>query len=235
MGKREAKLKGPGAAKSPRTKFQPSARGAGGSSGDDFGNRLNAVEELTAATAELGLETAYDKREQKGILMWTILIPATVSFLLEGLAEGRTFAEEMKKRKGENIGSAHVRIALRALRALRDMDDWKSDPDFMEALKNFWQEVVEKHSKDPELIEEQIQVWRMTKPKVGTQDIFEGEYGKLVFRLKAATVKEGASEALSEEIIRMARKVGWKVKVGTAPRGPKERKVAEKLKPFQQQ
>ena len=214
-------------------KFPPPRRGGGGGGGGGSTAASSAaapssiVDERILALADLSLETAAGKREALGLLQWTILVPAVTTFAQEGLAEGRDFAEESQNKKGLNIGSAHVRICLRALKGLAEMEGWKDDRDFTEALQAFWVNVVNKVG--PDILEEYVQTWRMMKPKVHSKEVVRdmGEYCKLIMRLKPLTPSQSEAATLQEVIVKKARAAGWQVKLGTPPKSQKERKVAQ--------
>ena len=98
-------------------------------------------------------------------------------------------------------------------------------------METFWSEVVMKQ--DEERLREEIQVFRIIKPKVSSKVMVGenelGAYCRMVVRMKPGTKKESYAEDLQEALTEFARRQGWKVQVGTPPRTKKERTLLETL------
>ncbi len=127
----------------------------------------DVMDELTLATAEVTLETKADQREASGYLQRTILVPVDNPMVVEGLEEARLFGKEIQKKRGANVGPGHVKIFLKAMKGLAG---WKTailDGDLKVAMEAFWSEVVMKQ--DEERLREEIQVFRIIKPKVSSK------------------------------------------------------------------
>ena len=89
-------------------------------SGKETGNEIN---KLVQAIGYLALETARESRDHGGILMQSCLVENTEQWAKDGLEEGRSFAELVKERPGENLGSPHIRVGLRSLETLINSTD----------------------------------------------------------------------------------------------------------------
>ena len=85
---------------------------------------MDDMQELTLATAELGLEAAVMGREALSLLQLTILAPAEDSLVLAGLEEGKVFSAEAKEKRGQNIASSHCRICIQSLKALTESENF---------------------------------------------------------------------------------------------------------------
>ena len=200
-------------------------------------SHLAALENLVVHTAELSLETKGEAREAIGLLEHAALLPSEGAIMAASLEEGRAFAKEREERKGENIGPSHVRIALKALQALLEMDI--ADEPLKKAADLFWKEKVLKLS--PDLLREEIQIFKAFNPKVkakrvkaGGEAVNYGEegYGRLVFRFKPATPLDSVAALFEAEFVRVLRDQGWEVLFGTPPRSKKERDLSDALQNF---
>jgi hypothetical protein len=204
------------------------AKGARASSSAKTATNMADQDELETllALGELSLESAAGTREALSLLQYTVMMPAECLGATEGLEGGKEYAEEAKRRKGENIGSAHTRIALKTLMGFSNMDQFKNNPTFCQTLKDFWSTYVEKLS--PQDLEEYIMTWRMVKPKISSKTVLGGKpYVKLILKLRPASPSQDLAAKLQEAILQVARDSKWEVKVGAPPRSQKERKVLD--------
>ena len=87
---------------------------------------------------DLILEVKQERREMKGMLGRTVLIPGELHCVEAGLEAGRKFAKLRAMNRGKNLGSAHIPIALQFLATLPDTIDFKESKDRMGSLKLFW-------------------------------------------------------------------------------------------------
>lgn len=199
------------------------------------GARMDVMEDLVVANAELSLEKAIDTREQAGFLLRTILVPITCMMVVEGLAEAKAFAKELKGKRGQDIGPAHVRIFLAAMKGLASWEEAAKDALLRGPFEVFWNEVVMKV--DAETLKEHVQIFKIFKPKimgkvrvkVGEEDKELGEYARIQMRMRPGSRLDSRSEDFQEALLDFARRQGWKVQVGTAPKTTKERKLTELL------
>ena len=77
--------------------------------------------ELCVALANTSIEQDRELREHTGSLNRVILMPisgAPTGFLAEGVNEGEAFQQEVKENPGKDLGSPHIRIALKTLHSL---------------------------------------------------------------------------------------------------------------------
>ena len=212
-------------------KYQRSEKGTGaakesgsGSGAPRTGKRAaveggRATEDIIDALVDLALETKADTRELKGLMEWTVFCPGNLHFVLEGLAEGREFAKQAQRRKGENLGQSQIKIAMRTLQAMGTTSALADEKDFLTCLKTFWEQVVMKHAEEE--LPFFIQMWRVSKPKKASKEYFEGGYAKLQFRFSPATqsyLSSAHAEALQAALLQMAKVMNWQIKVGTSPR-----------------
>ena len=173
-------------------------------------------------------------REVKGNMEITGLVPGDTPFVEDGLDEGKQFARDAAKKKGQDLGtSAHVRICLKALESMSKMSIFKDNPEFMEALKAFWEVKVSKL--DPQELKNEVQIFRITKPKTMSQSSVDdlGAYAKVAFRFKPATISCSVAERLQEAMIKVFKEQKWHMKYGAAPRSAKERKLRSMLSQLQ--
>jgi hypothetical protein len=191
----------------------------------------DAMEDLTVANAELSLEKAIDTREAAGFLLRTVLVPTVIPMIADGLDEAKAFAKEVRKSRGQDIGPAHIRIFLAAMKGLAGWEVAVGDPLLKGPLEVFWNEVVLKV--DADTLREQVQIFKIFKPKVmGKIKVGEvelGEYARVVLRFRPGTKTDSRAEDLQDAFLAFARRQGWKVQVGTAPKSAKERKLADLL------
>ena len=183
--------------------------------------------ELALATADLCLEVKAASRESQGYSETTVLVPCSSPFLKEGLEAGVNHNLLIKEKKGENVGSAHGKVAEASLRGLASIPQIK-DTKLEASLGKFWTEVVMKE--DSKLLESEIQVFRATKPKVPSKKTFssgEEPYGKIVFRFAPMRPSSSLAASVEEDLISFCKQMNWEVMVGTAPRSLKERRLAE--------
>ena len=196
------------------------------------GSSSNGLEDLCLSTAQLAMETKADVREIQGYTQWAALLPAALPCCQEGLAEGKEFSKIVKENKGKDVGAAHVRICVKTVAALAKMADFQADQAFKDSANAFWDQIICKLS--PIELKEQIQVFRLTKPKVQSsvenKDFGEEGYCKLIFRFKPATKFDEIAACFQHHLIRMIKKLNYDIRVGTPPKTAAERKVEAEVK-----
>ena len=210
-------------------------RGGGYTRASKTNKLAEAMDRLTIANAELGLENKVEQRESKGYLERVILVPTSVPLLEQGLEESAAWNTERNKNKGKNIGASHVRIFTAAMMGLAEWPATIADKAFSAALRRYWELVVSAYPQD-QLLEE-IQVFKIFKPKVSSKvtvlrgEVEEelGEYARVVIRLKPGTRREALSEEFQTELLAFARMMCWKVTVGTPPKTKRERALQSAL------
>lgn len=209
----------------------------GTSSGSSAGKVPQQLEEIIIAAAELSLETKADTRETKGYSQWTALIPSQCHWAKESLQEAGVYNELLKKKRGEDIGAAHIRIALKGIQGMKKMEEFSKNQEFLSALRAFYEGKVKTMSSEE--LKEEIHVFRMFKPKISVArrnkddkeiDYGEGGYCRAVFRFKPAVLEDNLAETLQVRIIQVCKENGWEVLFGTAPKSQKERKLIDALK-----
>ena len=222
-------------------KVKAEGKGVAASSGGDgrksdlfgTGSRVKGslAEEILVADAELTLQAAQDMREVKGNMEVCCLAPGDAPCILDSLDEGRLYSQEAARKKGQNLGtSAHVKIGVRFLKSISTSTAFVSDPGLKDALQNFWQEKVCKMSEEE--LKSEIQIFRVSKPKHSSKAAEQqvgGEYAKLCFRFKPATVTCNLAETLQEMLIERLKKLDWTLKWGAAPRSQKEKRLKKAL------
>jgi hypothetical protein len=226
------------------TKKANNSAGKGGGKGARGGGRGQGLAQqnfeqndhaLLQAVANLSLGTALVARELvSASIIETILVGMNSQMATQGLQEGKMYNELAQQRKGQNIGSPHIRIALKCLKALSEEKDL--DKDFKELLACWWKEKI--LNKDTFSVEAEIKIWKVQKPQTQTagwkkqteppaaqgQMDDEEEYSKFTIAIASPILQEG----LLKE---MARLFGATRKSGVAPREHFERKVLELLRP----
>ena len=73
------------------------------------------------ALANTSIEQDRELREHTGSLNRVILMPisgAPTGFLADGVNEGEAFQQEVKENPGKDLGTPHIRIALKTLHSL---------------------------------------------------------------------------------------------------------------------
>ena len=143
----DIEIQGPDRDQPSQPKYQRSEEGKGAAKESGSGSGVprtgkralveggRATEDIIDALVDLALETKADTRELKGLMEWTVLCPGNLHFVLEGLAEGREFAKQAQRRKGENLGPSHIKIAIRTLQAMGTTSALANEKDFLACLK----------------------------------------------------------------------------------------------------
>jgi hypothetical protein len=210
------------------------ASGGKGKASATSGSRAVPHEDhqLLLAVAGLTLDTATMTRElASASTIETMLLPCTAAISIAGLKEGKEYHIAVQERRGEDLGSPHIRIALKCLKALTSE---ALNPLFRTQLHTWWQAKVD--DRDPSDLAGEIQIWKLQKPQQQTagwrqkkgskkeeaKEEEEAEYCKLTLALRDPALQEG----LLTELTRLFSAVA---KPGVAPRMGRERKVSELL------
>ena len=94
------------------------------------------LQPLVLALASLILDTALvDHELDNASTIDTILLPCQAAMAIAGLKESMDFHEQVKERKGEDLGSSHLGTALMCLRAIPNEP---LDPAFRALLHSWW-------------------------------------------------------------------------------------------------
>ena len=226
---KEERSKGPGA-KSPRrgeaARTPPKKSAAAGSAAGQRGGGGGYETELALATAELALEVKAEAREMKGYLEHTALVPASVKMVTAALAEGVAYNKETLAKKGQDIGSAHGKIATAGLQGLSTMDEVVGTP-LEKSLQEFWISVV---AKGLQQVEQEVHVFKVAKPKVPSKKEMkwgEEPYARVTFSFAPMTPRSSLGAQLEGDMLDFFKARNWEVESGTPPRSMKERKVAD--------
>ena len=182
--------------------------------------------DLAVAVAELCLETKAEVREIRSFLEWTVLLPLALAFVQEALNAGKDYSKLAKDRKGENLGSAHILISLRSLRAIPNTEFLDKDETLLNTLKALW-DVISKCPRDE--VAHYIHVFRMQRPKKANESLFEGNYAKFTFRFAPATPASRVAEDFQIALLNACKAQKWVIKAGAPPRNQRERRVRELL------
>ena len=184
--------------------------------------------ELMQALIQVALEARQDTREIRAMLEWTVLLPGLLFFVTEGLDEGKRYALEASQKRGQDIGSSHIRIAIKTLAALPKTPELKEARELFQALQEFWDKIIKAF--DHKELQHFIQVFKISKPKKASMNIIDGGYAKLTFRFTPTTPLFEVSrhaEALLTALIRCFKALNYQVKAGTPPRSYAERRLRE--------
>ena len=210
------------------------AKSGNGGSASHASSADRDFESLLVAVADLSLEAKSDTREALGSMQHAILAPSQTPLAIETLAEAKRYSELVMKRKGEDHGPAHVRIALAGFQAMSNMKEFAEDEDFVKALQEFW--TTKAQALSAKELQEEVHIFRAIKPKV-TKDmdleedtVYPQGYTRILLRLRPGTRRCAVSEELEYQIIKICKKLKWDVFFGPAPRSGKERKVIDTLK-----
>ena len=224
---------------------------AGGTGGGEKGSKGkgggkdNLDSSLLLAVAHLSLEAMATSRENAACSSISMLVDIEWECTRDGLEEGKIFNEQVKAQPGENIGSPHVRIAMKFFMALGKMPGL--EPKFLEKLMKWWQNSIQQ--KDASEVALAVPLFKLRKPQVqkaGWQKKKDFGGGSSASAAAAATTQEVEEEtwvdqyaklqmALRDQEIMMAivealEKRGGSIKSGPAPKSHNERDVLKKLK-----
>ena len=164
---------------------------------------------------------------------------------MEGIEEGLAYGRLAKEKEGQNIGPAHVRIAMKCFSA---MPGKTKDPEFDQILTAWWNKNIDQKSVAEVAL--QVQTFQIRCPKTASatwrehgvktlgdvdmekeeeeegKDEEEGEseqpYFKLVICLKDSLFQDSLVSCLLKQ--------GSVLKSGVAPMQPKERELKKLMK-----
>ena len=217
--------------------------------GKGKGGKDNLDSSLLLAVAHLSLEAMATSRENSACSSISMLVDIDWECTREGLEEGKIFNEQVKAQPGENIGSPHVRIAMKFFMALGRMPGL--EPSFLEKLMTWWKNSIQQ--KDASEVALAIPLFKLRKPQVqksdwqkkkgsggessssaaspllvsvvareGDEEEWVNQYAKLQMSLR--------DQGLMMLIVEALEKQGGSIKAGPAPKSHNERDVLKKLK-----
>ena len=98
--------------------------------------------ELCVALANTSIEQDRDIREHAGSLNRVVPMPssgAPIGFLAERVNEGEAFQQEVKENPGKDLGSPHIRIALKTIHSLIADVNLSTDPNVQQIQREIEQ------------------------------------------------------------------------------------------------
>ena len=213
--------------------------------GKGKGGKDNLDSSLLLAVAHLSLEAMATSRENSACSSISMLVDIEWECTRDGLEEGRIFNEQVKAQPGENIGSPHVRIAMKFFMALGRMPGL--EPSFLEKLMTWWKNSIQQ--KDASEVALAIPLFKLRKPQVQKSG-WQKKKGSGGESSSSAALKAMAKEGEEEEwvdqyaklqmalrdqelmmlIVEALEKRGGSIKAGPAPKSHNERDVLKKLK-----
>ena len=168
--------------------------------GTDNDNILRTVAELTCINS-----AKIRTLENHCYLTW--IIPATATLFIKLIETGRAYNEKARQDKKHGMGSPHVSLAAALTEHILEAPT--TPPADKEALKKFG----DRHTTVAEL-EQSIPVVR--------KSLTHAKLGRVVVGLDARAVTDGIGEILKRAFTAEQ----GEIKIGDAPRGPKEREIA---------
>jgi len=159
-------------------------------------NQEDLVMELCRAVAAAQIGQDRETREHSGALKKTVLMPkgrhGFHKFVQEGVDAGISFAEEVRDRQeGEEVGSPHVRVALRTIHAMF-LEPQLQAPAFQERMKlilQWWQDNTKNGNATEEEVAAAIATFKVRVPEQPTKT-----WRKKGIRNQAAMQEEEALE-----------------------------------------
>ena len=178
--------------------------GAGGESD------LEQVKQLAVSAAQLAMATAATVRVYDAALLRTWMLPATSTYAVNGMQAGKEYHSAVKAAgRSHGMGSPHLHIWASIIMTAKS-DSGLQDPD---------KEMVTSHANsvtNPKDLETHVLVCNM-------RPAYNKEWIKVQFKVSPEV------ENLAKIIEAAFLKVGGEQKHGVAPKGPRERKLAELL------
>ena len=196
----------------------------GGGTGSSQQARASNDDQMTAL-ADLLLEVKSENREVKGVFERTCLVPVDIHCVKETLKLAVKIGKDRQKRRGQNLGSAHVPLAIQFLSTLGDTKEFQGQTGLLDLVEQFFEEVVNKV--DKEELPYFINIFRLTKPKKANGKVMGGEYARLSIRLAAPDTLQDTANKVELEMVSTFKHLGWEVKWGTPPATTKERRVKD--------
>eukprot|EP00930_Biecheleria_cincta_P065865 TRINITY_DN51781_c0_g1_i1.p1 TRINITY_DN51781_c0_g1~~TRINITY_DN51781_c0_g1_i1.p1 ORF type:complete len:299 (+),score=77.49 TRINITY_DN51781_c0_g1_i1:68-898(+) len=191
------------------------------------GMREQVVDEAIEVLGDLLLECKQDAREVKGFSERTVLVPGNLACVEAALATERQVAKMRQEKRGQNLGSAHIPIAIKFLSMIPDTADFAEEKTLLESLKQFWKEIVLKLPKAE--LPFHIQVFRVSKPKKASKEVMGGNYARLSFRFAPPDHLQSLASKLEVNFVMTCKNLGWEVKCGTPPKTAKQRRLLDML------
>jgi hypothetical protein len=201
-------------------------RGNGGKGGGK--GKVIDQEALLKAVARLSLENAVAVRELQCTVMHVLLIPLDAHPVAMALAEGNSYSEEVKKNRGANLGSPHVRIAIKFFQALAEVEQVRADPVMKATLSQWWETEIMGGSKEE--LEKEFLIFKVRKPQQMSRirqtpmGAAMDSYAKVTFRLG-----ERSEEMMRGFLVFATEVLQWHEKTGVAPKGFLEREASKAL------
>ena len=136
------------------------------------------------------------------------------------MKEGIEYHTKIQERKGEDVGAAHVRIAVKFLEELAKtkvtaMPEGNRN---REIFRNWWKEMTNWIELK---LKQEIGIFKVTKPRVASSKVAIDNYAKIQFAFGPA------SQELKHALLEIMTEMGWIVKAGAAPQSLSERKLRE--------
>jgi hypothetical protein len=182
---------------------------------------LREQKDVILTVGALTLETKKEVREEKGYSLMTALVNPELEWVLAGLAEGKEYQEAVKRSKGKDIGPAYLRIMLKTMEKMIQMDIAKptSPPEGGVAMRAWWDKYCY-HTKHHDIAYE-VQYFTIKKPTVAKSAKYgDGTYAKLQWKFRSE---------FHEGLARLLTASGAVVVMGPAPRQYWERQTADKI------
>ena len=168
-------------------KGQQGKGNAGGKGGKGGGGGKGGEDSLLRAVAQLSLENASSIREINATLVTILLAPISAPPVVKALLEGQVYNLAAKRRKGENLGSPHVKIGLCFFQELGAMPAVMNDPVMKQTLEGWWRDEIVGASADTRASE--MIVFKIRKPQKATKQKMTGtaaelnEYAKITLAM----------------------------------------------------
>ena len=142
-------------------------------SGSQASKEEDLLTELCVALANTSIEQDRELREHTGSLNRVILMPisgAPTGFLADGVNEGEAFQQEVKENPGKDLGSPHIRIALKTIHSLITDVNLNKDPNVQQVQREIEQrwnkDVMVNGTRTTEMeIAQEILIFKMRMPE----------------------------------------------------------------------
>ena len=171
---------------------------------------LEQVKQLAVSAAELALMTASTVRVHDAALLRTWMLPASTTYAEAGIHAGKEYHAAVKAAgRAHGLGSPHLHVWASLIMTA------KNDSSLQQGEK----EAITAHANsvtDPKDLETQVTVCNI-------RPAFNKEWVRVQFKVSPEI------EQIAKIIESAFLKAGGEQKYGIAPRGPRERKVAEML------
>ena len=171
---------------------------------------MEQVKRLAVSAAELALMTASTVRVHDAALLRTWMLPASSTYAEAGIQAGKDYHAAVKAAgRAHGLGSPHIHVWASIIMTAKDDN----------GLQQSEKETILTHASsvaDPKDLETQVTVCNI-------RPAFNKEWVRVQFKVNPET------EQVAKIVEAAFLKTGGEQKHGIAPRGPRERKVAEML------